>query len=68
MNKHESPLTEVVVRLTGANGNAFNLIGITREALRQGGYSELIAEFTREATSGDYSNVIQTIMRYCHVE
>lgn len=68
MSEEKYPLTEVTVRLIGVDGNAFNLIGLTREALWRGGHAALIEQFMREATSGDYSNVIATIMRYCHVE
>lgn len=68
MSEEKHPLTEVTVRLIGVDGNAFNLIGLTRDALRRGGHAALIERFTREATSGDYLNVISTIMRYCHVE
>ncbi len=50
----------------GRGGNAFYLIGGARKALEREGYTEKeVLQFTREAESGDYDNVIQTIMRWC---
>lgn len=60
---------DVVVTLTGENGNALVLIGKVRRALRRAGVAgpELEA-FFEEATSGDYDNVIATCMRWVEVE
>lgn len=57
----------VTVQLTGADGNAFRLIAQTRSALRRAKPrvpEEEIETFTEEAQSGDYDNVLQTIMRW----
>lgn len=62
------PKTDITVKLVGTDGNAFALIGKVRQALRRGGYGELVEEFTKEATSGDYDHVLQTIMEYVDVE
>jgi hypothetical protein len=55
----------IEVQLIGLDGNAMALIAATRRALRRGGATpEQVAEFTAEATSGNYDNVLQTIMRW----
>lgn len=55
----------ITVQLSDADGNAFNLIGMTKKALRRGGADkEDIATFQTEAMSGDYDNVLQTIMKW----
>jgi hypothetical protein len=58
----------VEVKLVGEDGNAFFMIGRTIAALRKGGATtEQVNEFQTEAMSGDYDNVIQTIMRWVEV-
>lgn len=64
----EFPKTGITVKLVGTDGNAFALIGKVRRALRREGYGDLVEKFTKEATSGDYDHVLQTIMRYVDVE
>ncbi|MYD97898.1 MAG: hypothetical protein F4X98_11010 [Gammaproteobacteria bacterium] len=60
------PHIEVV--LVVEDGNAFNIIGTVRQALRQHGVEETrVVEFTEEATSADYDNVIRTAMRWVQV-
>lgn len=60
---------EIEVTLVGEDGNAFNLIGKVQGALRKAGVSkEEIAEFNKEATSGDYDHVIQTCMSWVTVD
>ena len=47
-----------------ADGNAFSIIAAgTKELKRQGRRDEITA-FTQEATSGDYDNVIRTLLRW----
>lgn len=59
---------KVSVKLTGEDGNAFFMVGRTRDALRKARVSnELIEEFSKEALSGDYNHVIQTIMAWVEV-
>lgn len=58
----------VEVQLLGEDGNAFFMIGRTAAALRKGGATaEQVKEFQTEAMSGDYDNVLQTIMRWVEV-
>jgi len=59
---------EVEVPLVGQDGNAFMIIGSVTRALRKAGVSqEEITEFTDEAMSGDYDNVLQTVTRWVAV-
>ena len=44
--------TNIRVRIIGADGNVFNLLGICRRALSRAGKIELWDEFRKEATSG----------------
>lgn len=58
----------VEVELVGQDGNAFTIIGRVSKALREGGATaDEIVEFTAEATSGDYDNVLATAMRWVEV-
>lgn len=59
----------IKVKLIGMDGNAFFLIGKVMRALRMNGVSdEEQKEFQKEVTSGDYDNVLGTIMRWVDVE
>lgn len=59
----------ITVRLTGVNGNAFSIIGAVKKELRRAGVStEEQEQFFKEATAGDYDNVLQTAMRWVNVE
>lgn len=58
----------VDVQLSGEDGNAFMIIGRVRAALKRAGASkEQIEDYTAEAMSGDYNNVIATSMRRVEV-
>ena len=57
------------VKLTGEDGTAFMIIGRIRQAMRRNGVSqEEIQNFTTEAQSGDYTNVLVTAMRWVEVD
>jgi hypothetical protein len=59
---------DIEVELVGTDGNAFSLIGKTTRALRRGGVEKPeIDEFTKAAMSGDYDNVLITIMQWVTV-
>jgi len=62
------PKTDIVVELLGENGNAFFIIGKVAKALKRGGHADLVDEFKKEATSGDYDHLLQTAMEYVEVE
>lgn len=56
---------DVTVQLSGEDGNAFSLIGRTTRAMRQAMVpQEEIEAFRKQAMSGDYDNVLQTIMEW----
>jgi hypothetical protein len=60
---------EVAVELSGTNANAYAIIGKVRAALRRAGVpGDEITEFSNEATSGDYDNVLITCMKWVTVE
>lgn len=52
----------VEVPMSGQDGNAFFMISRVRVALKEAGVpADEIEEFTNEAMSGDYENVLATI-------
>lgn len=52
-------------RLVGEDGNAFAIIGRVKDALRGAGASrELVAQYQRESTSGDYDNLLRVAAEY----
>ena len=56
------------VNLTRVDGNAFAILGAVKQALRKAGATkEEQAEFMREATSGDYNALLQTVMRWVEI-
>ena len=59
---------DVEVQLTGADGNAFMIIGRVQKALRRANVSDEERErYTSEAMSGDYDNLLATTMRWVSV-
>ena len=62
------PLTDIIVKLSEQDGNAFIIIGVVNRALKRGGRNDLGEAFTDEAMSGDYDNLLQTAMKYVEVE
>ena len=59
----ETKFPTIDVQLTGADGNAFAIIGKVKRALP----SDVRDEFMNEAMSGDYNNVLATAMRWVNV-
>ena len=60
------------VQLSGRDGNAFAIIANTTTEIkkwnRQNPDNRIdIEKFQKEATSGDYDHLIQTVMKYCEV-
>lgn len=62
------PYTDAVVQLTGKDGNAFLIIGLVRRGISCSNHPELGKNFMREATAGNYDQLLQTCMRYVSVE
>lgn len=58
---------KVELDLEGLDGNAFMLIGAWRkQARREGWTAEEIEAVTKEAQSGDYDHLLQTLMEYTY--
>jgi len=53
---------EIVIDLTGPQGNAFYLLGIASKFARQLGLDS--NEITNEMTSGDYEHLIEVFDKY----
>ena len=65
----EAKHPEITVQLTGTDGNAFAVIGTVTRALRRAGVSkEERDQFTKEAMSGDYDNVLATCFKWVEVD
>lgn len=59
---------DIIVTLTGQDGNAFAVLGRCREAARDAGLSDdEIAAFMDEAMAGDYDHLLQTAMRWFEI-
>lgn len=60
---------EVVVQLTGKDGNAFLILGLVRRALSKAKVPQSeIDAFMAEATAGDYNNLLSTCMSWVEVQ
>jgi len=57
-----------VLVLIGQDGNAFNVLGRARQALRDAGRGDKWPAFEAEATSGDYSHLLVVAMKWFEVE
>lgn len=67
-NDNNAPLTDAVVVLTGADGNAFAILDKVRRAILKSNHPELIDQFMADATCGDYDHLLATCFRYVTVE
>ena len=53
------------VKLIGEDGNAFSILARVMKAMKVAGLSkEVIDEYYKEATSGDYDHLLQTTLRW----
>lgn len=60
---------QVHVQLTGEDGNAFFIIGrVVKEMRRAGVSAEAIAEYQKDAMSGDYDHLLQVTMQTVNVD
>ena len=65
----EPKYPEVVVELSEQDGNAFSILVRVKRAMRRAGVRKYETDrFREEATSGDYDNLLQTVMRWVTVE
>lgn len=59
---------EIEITLLGEDGNAFAILGAVQRELRQNGIEDKeIALFVKEATSGNYDELLQTCMKWVTV-
>lgn len=57
------------VKLSGQDGNVFNLIGICSKALRKAGQPDKAKEMSEKVFECDsYGSALQIMMEYCDVE
>jgi hypothetical protein len=57
------------VALVGEDGNAFAIMGRVTRAMRKGGISDQeIDNFRKEAMSGDYDNLLRTVMAWVQTD
>ena len=62
MIRDKKPIKELVIDLTGPDGNAFALLGYAKNLAKQ---LDLNYDIVRsEMTSGDYENLIQVFDKY----
>jgi hypothetical protein len=67
--KMKEPVTKPTVKLIGEDGNAFAIMGRVKQALKRAGADqEYIDKYLREATSGDYDNLLAVSMEYVEVD
>lgn len=69
MNTANQPKTAVTVRLTGEDGNIYNLLGIVTQALKEAGhedYAEEVALGLKHQNS--YDEALRFFMTYVEVE
>jgi hypothetical protein len=60
--------TKPKVKLIGADGNVFNLIGLASRSLKRAGQPDQAAEFTSKAfRAGSYGEVLVLIGEYCEI-
>lgn len=59
---------EVNVPLVGEDGNAFSILGRVSRIMKRNGLHDQWSEFHKEATSGDYDNLLRTVMAWFAVD
>ena len=62
IKEKETTQTEIVIDLTGPDGNVFYLTGVGVNFCRQLGFDK--DRFTKEMMSGDYNHAVQTFDDY----
>ena len=53
---------DIVVKLTGTDGNAFALMGKVSAAMKSAGFNKEAADFRTAAMSGDYDHLLCVCM------
>ena len=57
--------TKPTLKLIGVDSNAFSILGVAKRVADE--YGMDWDEISKEATSGDYAHLIQTMMKYFEV-
>jgi len=61
-------ITGLGLELVGSDGNAFAILGKAMKVMKRAGFSkEKIKEFRKEATSGDYDNLLRVCSNWFDV-
>jgi hypothetical protein len=53
--------------LVGVDGNAYAVMGYTARALKRTGHRDLVEQMHKEATAGDYDNLLAVCMKYIDI-
>jgi hypothetical protein len=62
------PKYDIEVKLIGNDGNAFSIMGAVTKAMRRAGVSkEEQDEYVKQATAGDYNQLLVTTMEWVEV-
>jgi len=64
----EPKYPNITIDLVGEDGNAFAIMARCTQALKRNGLSDQVQAFRSEATSGDYDNVLMTVMSWFSVD
>ena len=69
-DEKKDPITDetVIVEMRGPSGNAYCVLGAVSKALRSTGHGDLVEEYFRKATSGDYENLLEVSGEYVSIE
>ena len=59
---------DINIPLVGEDGNAFSILGKVSRTMKRKGIYDQWDEFRTEATSGDYDNLLLTVMRWFSVD
>lgn len=59
---------EINVPMVGEDGNAFAILARVKQIMARNDMTGLYDEFRAEATSGDYDNLLATVMRWFMVD
>ena len=65
----KKPKVRPTVKLIGEDGNAFAILGNVTKALRKAGAEKAYCDqYLKDATAGDYNNLLNVSMQYVDVE
>lgn len=56
------------IPMVGEDGNAFSILARVQRIMKQNGLKDEVSAFHAEATSGDYDNLLRTVMNWFAVD